>query len=76
MDNKINIEEILKEKYDNIEVPNAMFNINYSKLKIRKKASIIVGITLMLLLISNLIIAISQSLMFIQTSSILSKINF
>lgn len=76
MDNKINIEEILKEKYDNIEVPNTMFNINYSKLKIRKKASIIVGITLMLLLISNLIIAISQSLMFIQTSSILSKINF
>lgn len=76
MDNKINIEEMLKEKYDNIEVPDTMFNINYSKLKRRKKTYIIVGITLMLLLISNLIIAISQSLMFIQTSSILSKFNF
>jgi len=70
----MDIEELLKEKYNNIEVPDAMFYINYSKLKTRKKATIIVNITLTLLFISSIIIAIAQSLMFIQTSIILSKL--
>lgn len=76
MNNKIDIEDILKEKYNNIEIPEGMFNINYAKLEKRKKATIIVSITLSLLLVFNILLAISQSIMFIQMNSILSKIGF